>query len=206
MIEAFSLKTAHHFGDALASQSRLRYRAFVQDRGLSHACYEGMEYDEFDTPAAVYLVWRDPEAVVRGVIRLMPTTELYMAERYWPGLFQSRPLPKQKDVWETSRVCVDRKYPDPVRKRIMPELLCGLHEFCEGLGITAVVGVTRRALLDGYLPGAVQWLCEPTEVEGNLESAFWTSAGNIRPTAHCEALGIASSVLTLDPPRMRVAF
>jgi acyl homoserine lactone synthase len=205
MIDAFSLKTAHHFGDALASQARLRHRVFVEDRGLPHLSYQGMEYDEFDTPAAAYLVWRDPDAVVRGLIRLTPTTEPYMAERYWPGLFQSRSLPKQADVWETSRVCVDRKYADPVRKRVMPELLCGLHEFCLGLGITAVVGVTRRALLDGYLPGGVEWLCEPTEVEGNLESAFWTPAENIRPMAHCEALGIAPGVLSLEPSLPRVA-
>jgi acyl homoserine lactone synthase len=205
MIEAFSLKTAHYFGDAFASQSRLRYRVFVETCGLSHASYDGMEYDEFDTPAAVYLVWRDADAVVRGLIRLIPTSERYMAEKFWPHLFQQRPLPKQKDVWETSRVCVDRNYNDPVRKRIMPELLCGLHEFCLGSGITAVVGVTRRALLDGYLPGAVQWLCEPTEVEGNLESAFWTPAQNILPTAHCEMFGIRQGVLSLDPVPHRVA-
>ena len=59
MIEAFSLKTAHYFGDVLASQAQLRYRVFVQHRGLHHTHYDCMEYDEFDTPAAVYLVWRD---------------------------------------------------------------------------------------------------------------------------------------------------
>ena len=45
MIEAFSLKTAHLFGDALASQARLRYRVFVQQRALPHPFYDGMEYD-----------------------------------------------------------------------------------------------------------------------------------------------------------------
>lgn len=202
MIEAFSLKNAHEFGDALASQARLRYRVFVEDRRLPHAFYDGMEFDEFDTPAAAYLTWRDPQQIVRGLIRLVPTTQPYMSEKYWPQLFQLRALPRRTDVWETSRVCVDRNYNDPIRKRIMPELLCGLYEFCVQEKIEAVVGVTRRALLDGYLPGGVQWLCEPVEVEGNLESAFWTPAPNIRPQAHCEALGIARSVLASGTQRV----
>src|SRR5215831_13673730 len=82
MIEAFSLKNAHYFGDALASQARLRYRVFIQQRGLDHAHYDRMEYDEFDTPAAVYLVWRDQAQVVRGLMRCVPTSVPYMLERY----------------------------------------------------------------------------------------------------------------------------
>jgi len=205
MIEGFSLKTAHYFGDAFASQARLRYRVFVEGLGLPHSFYGDMEYDEFDTPAAVYLVWRDPELIVRGLIRVVPTSEPYMAEKYWSAMFQSRPVPKRKDIWETSRVCVDSNYNKEARKRVMPELLCGLHEFCLSERITAVVGVTRRVLLDGYLPGGVEWLCEPTEVEGNLESAFWTPAANIRPRIHCEKYGISPGILCLEPVRREAA-
>lgn len=205
MIEAISLKTAHHFGDALASQARLRYRVFVQDRALPHSSYDEMEYDEFDTPAAVYLVWRDPDLIVRGLIRVVPTSVPYMAEKYWSELFQLRKLPKSKEVWETSRVCVDRAYDPTVRKIIMPELLCGLQEFCLSEDIRAVVGVTRRALLDGYLPGGVEWLCDPTEVEGNLESAFWTPVEHIRPHMHCEMHKIGQRVLSLEPVYHKVA-
>ena len=68
MIEAFSLATAHLFQDALASQARLRFRVFVEQRGLPHSHYDGLEYDEFDTPSAVYLVWRDQGQVVRGLV------------------------------------------------------------------------------------------------------------------------------------------
>src|SRR5262245_62864515 len=121
MIEAFSLKTAHHFGDALASQARLRHRVFVQQRALPHSTYDGMEYDEFDTPAAVYLVWRDPTLVVRGLMRLVPTTVPYMLERYWPFLCQTRALPKSDRVLEVSRVCVDRTYDASVRLVIRSE-------------------------------------------------------------------------------------
>ena len=110
MIEAFSFRNAHQFGDSLASQARLRYRVFVLDRSLPHHYYDGMEYDEFDTPAAVYLVWRDPKMIVRGLIRMIPTSVPYMLKSYWPFLCQTRDLPAAEDVWEASRICVDRSY------------------------------------------------------------------------------------------------
>ena len=59
MIDVVTLATAHYFGDALASQARLRYRMFVACRNIEHAHFDGMEYDRFDTPSAVYLLWRD---------------------------------------------------------------------------------------------------------------------------------------------------
>lgn len=58
MIETFSLASAHLYQDASASQARLRYKIFVQQWGLRHAHYDGLEYDEFDMPSAVYFVIR----------------------------------------------------------------------------------------------------------------------------------------------------
>jgi acyl homoserine lactone synthase len=205
MIEAFSLKTAHYFGDALASQARLRYRVFIEHHALDHKYYDGMEYDEFDTPAAVYLVWRDPQAVVRGLIRLVPTTVPYMMQTYWPYLCQRRVLPKSPTVWESTRVCVDRDYTPTARKVIMPELLCAVHEFCLTNGYEAVVGVTRKHLLETYLPGKIEWLGETQEIEGNEEAAFWVSTDDMRPQAACVKYGIADSVLTFEPVERRIA-
>jgi acyl homoserine lactone synthase len=205
MIEAFSLKNAHLFGDALASQARLRHRVFVERRALIHSSYDGMEYDEFDTPAAVYLVWRDSTLTVRGLIRIAPTSVPYMLRSYWPHLCQSRALPQSPDVWEMTRVCVDHAFRSPLRKRIIPELLCALQEFCFHNNVTAIIGVTRRHLVDHYLPEGVEWLGEPAEIEGEQETAFWIPAGFLKPGAHCEALGITQPMLSLEPATQRVA-
>ena len=40
--------------------------------------FQGMEYDQYDTPAATYFVWQDGEGVVRGVARVIPTDRPYM--------------------------------------------------------------------------------------------------------------------------------
>ncbi|MGP0091332.1 MAG: acyl-homoserine-lactone synthase [Xanthobacteraceae bacterium] len=205
MIEAFSLKTAHHFGDALASQARLRYQVFVQHRALPHTHYDGMEYDEFDTPAAVYLVWRDPNLIVRGLLRLSPTTVPYMLEKNWPYLCQRRDLPKSPWVWEATRVCVDRTYPSRIRQTIMPALLCAVEEFGLQNDIRATVGVTRKHLLDHYLGAGVEWLGDTMEIEGEQEAAFWIPTENMRPWSYCAKLGLPDRVLSFEPLDRRIA-
>jgi acyl homoserine lactone synthase len=204
MIEGFSLKTAHLFGDALASQARLRYRVFVQHRGLPHPHHDGMEYDEFDTPAAFYLVWRDRSAEVRGMFRLIPTSLPYMLERYWPHLCRLRPLPKCACIWEANRVCVDRSYDHHTRKLIIPELLCALQEFCRARDIQAVVGVTRQHFVAHYIPSGVEWLGQPAEVEGELEAAFWIPAERLRPELRCKKFELPQQLLLMEP-RGRIA-
>lgn len=205
MIEAFSLKTAHLFGDALASQARLRYRVFVQQRALPHAFYDGMEYDEFDTPAAVYLVWRDPRMIVRGLIRLVPTSVPYMMETYWPELCRLRRLPKDEDVWEASRVCVDRSYDPRIRRTIMPELLCAVEEFSRHNGARAAIGVTRKHLIDHYLRKGVEWLGDTMEIEGEQEACFWIPTSHMRPVLACAKYGLPDDVLSLEPLSHRIA-
>jgi acyl homoserine lactone synthase len=205
MIEAFSLNTAHQFGDALASQARLRHRVFVERRALPHTSYDGMEYDEFDTPAAVYLVWRDSNQIVRGLIRTAPTCVPYMLETYWPHLCRARALPKSRDVWEMTRVCVDRDFAPSVRKRIIPELLCALQEFCRHNAVAAVVGVTRQHLLNYFLRDGVQWLGDVAEIEGEPEAAFWVPTEHLKPQSHCRTYGINPPVLSLEPVTQRIA-
>ena len=147
MIEAFSLATAHLYQDALASQARLRYQVFVQQRGLAHSSFDSLEFDEFDTPSAVYLVWRDDDRVVRGLARLLRTDRPYMLASYWPYLVESRDLPATDTIWEVTRVCVDKAVQPELRRTIFPELLCAISEFLEARGGEGMVGVTRQHLL-----------------------------------------------------------
>lgn len=189
MIEAFSLSTAHLFQDALASQARLRYRVFVEQRGLPHRYHEDLEFDEFDTPAAVYLVWRDDRNIVRGLIRLLRTDRPYMLKSYWPHLVREA-LPQSADIWEITRVCVDKTVAPEIRRAIIPELLCavaGHLELCAGEGI---VGVTRAHLLSHFIRRGIQWLGQPDEIEGEVERAFFVPREFIRPEYHCRKYGI----------------
>jgi len=196
MIEVFSQKTAYLLRDALASQAQLRYRVFVESRKLPHDHFDGMEYDPFDTPAARYLVWRDESATVRGLMRVMPTNLPYMLQRYWPHLVKDGHLPCSPQVWELTRGCVDKGVVPERRARIVPELLCGMQDLFERLGVRSVIGVSRPRLISTYIRSGVRWLGEPDLVEGQIEAAFAVPTEHIRPILHCYKLNIEKPVLS----------
>ncbi len=58
-VVSLSWETAHLHGETWISHHRLRHRLFVERQGWEIPTYRGMEYDEFDTPAAQYLLWVD---------------------------------------------------------------------------------------------------------------------------------------------------
>jgi len=195
MIEAFSLATSHRFQDALASQARLRHQVFVEQRGLPHTSYEGLEFDEFDTPAAKYLVWRDEKLRVCGLARLLPTTLPYMMRSYWPHLVADGKLPSSPRIVEVTRVCVDKSL-DPERRRaIFPELLCAIQEILSMTGGVGMIGVTKEHLLAHFVRTGIRWLGPPDEIEGEIERAFFVPTAAIRPEHHCIKYGIGRRVL-----------
>ncbi|MHC4044399.1 GNAT family N-acetyltransferase [Bradyrhizobium xenonodulans] len=194
MIEAFSLSTAHLFQDAMASQARLRYRVFVERCGLPHLHHDDLEFDEFDTPAALYFVWRDHDRVVRGLIRLLRTDRPYMLKAYWPELVRGA-LPASAGICEMTRVCVDRAVPAMARRFILPELLCAVADHVENSGGEGVVGVTRAHLLTHYVRNGVEWLGEPATVEGETERAFFVPHTCLRPEHHCAKYGIGDATM-----------
>jgi len=198
MIEAFSLATAHLYQDALASQARLRYRVFVRQRGLCHSFYNDLEYDEFDTPSAIYLVWRDPRGIVRGLVRLLQTDRPYMLKIYWPELVGTRALPNSSRIFEMTRVCVDKGVAPSTRARILPELLVATEEFLTSNRATGIIGVTRAHLLSHFIRDGIRWLGEPALIEGEVERAFFVPTGCLRPRYHCEKYGIPDTVLAFS--------
>lgn len=206
MIDVVTLATAHLFGDALASQARLRYRMFVACRSIDHAHFDGMEYDRFDTPAAVYLLWRDADGEVRCMTRLLRTTEPYMVRSYWPHLADECDLPSSPDVWEGTRLCADIGLDRRIRQRALAEVLCGVTEFLEAQGATKLIGVTSRAQALRLFPRDLEWLGEDAPIEGRMESAFRIPVGSIAPEGARETYGFAPSVLCVDgraPERVR---
>lgn len=141
MILAVSIENAHLYGDVLPSIYKLRYRGFKERQNYQVPSYKGMEYDAYDTPATTYLAWRDDAGVVRGCARLFPTTLPYMIEEIWPELLGTTPAPKNKDIWEASRLCIDKSLSPELRKHIQGEILCALQEFGLSKNIRWMIGV-----------------------------------------------------------------
>lgn len=147
-IQVFTQATAHYFGDALVEQGRLRKRFCIDNRGWKQPVAQGMEFDEFDTPNAWYLVYRDDDGRVWACNRYIPTTAPYMIELLWPDMVTEAPVPKSPGIWEQSRFCIDDDLPRKNKGIVIGELLRGMQEFNQVMGIEEV-----------------WWMAEPKNVE-----------------------------------------
>lgn len=128
-VDCVTIATSHFFGDAIAAQFRLRYRIFVERRHWTVPCWDGMEFDQFDTPATAYFVWRDDTGEARGIARIAPTQLPYMLQTLWPDMVTNEPLPCDPKVWEGSRIGIDDSIDAGLRRRILGELFCAYLEF-----------------------------------------------------------------------------
>ncbi len=121
-------ETAHLHGETWIDHHRLRHRLFVERQDWDVPAYRGMEYDEFDTPAAWYLLWLDERGETRGAVRLLPTTRPYMLQQLWPQLLRGAP-PESDAVWEATRFGCDGGLDARRRRIVVAELLCAMQEF-----------------------------------------------------------------------------
>ena len=147
MIDAVTFETAHCLGDILPALLRLRFRMFVERNRYNVPHLRKMEWDAFDTPAAVYFAWRDETGKPRAAARLIPTTFPYMIKELWPDMVDSGTLPEGADTWEISRLGVDRGLTAAERHRILGELMCASGEFAALFGVTSYLLVTHPQVI-----------------------------------------------------------
>jgi len=139
-IVCVSWESAHLNGEAWISHHRLRHRIFVERQHWDVPSHNGLEYDQFDTPAATYVVWLDDRRQARGVTRLIPTTRPYMVQSLWPELIRGPP-PHSAAIWEATRFGCDRDLDGRTRRRVVAELICGCQEFGISNGIAKYICV-----------------------------------------------------------------
>ncbi len=208
MIEVVTWETAHLFGDALADQYRFRYRQFVERDGWDVPNYRQMEYDQFDTPAAVYLLWRDSALRVRGMVRLIPTSRPYMLSQLWDFLAPPDGLPSCDEVWENTRFAVDRTLPPHLRKQVMGELVLASLEFGLEHGVASYLLVSPLWILRGSLTaaGLEHDILNTTDRLGPRAVAVARVEVSSRILGQSrQALGVAASVITPAPELERLA-
>lgn len=136
-----SIENTYEYGDVMPQMLRLRYREFKERQDYDIPTFKYMEYDTYDTPATVYVVWRDDDGIVHGCSRMAPTDRAYMIEDLWPDMVTSMPLPSQADIWESSRFCIDSGLPAAMRQRIKLEILQAKIEYALTAGIKGMIGV-----------------------------------------------------------------
>ncbi|HEU5048482.1 MAG TPA: acyl-homoserine-lactone synthase [Rickettsiales bacterium] len=140
-VHIVSIENAHKYGDIIPQMLRLRYKEFKERQSYDIPIFKDMEYDTYDTPATVYVIWRGEDGVVRGCSRMAPTDRAYMIKNLWPDMVTTMELPEGNDIWESSRFCVDRNLPAAMRKLVKLEILQAKIEYALAVGIKGMVGV-----------------------------------------------------------------
>jgi len=210
MIDCVNYETAHLFGDAIPAQFRLRHRIFVDRQHWNLSTIRGMEYDQYDTPATQYLIWRDVDGEARGIARLNPTDRPYMFKDVFSDHFEVDNPPSSPEIWEGTRFGVDRGLDATSRNRIIAELLAACLEFGISAGIkqylvlmplvvlkrtfpkmgcsVKIIGAEKRMGLDVVAPA----MCDVSpEILANLHSKTGILHAVLR-TAHDLQMGQAA--------------
>jgi acyl homoserine lactone synthase len=145
-VECVTLATSHHFpGNPLAEQHRLRYRCVIERQDWQVPSIDAMEYDQYDTPATTYLIWRDGAGIARGVSRLCPTDRPFMLQEVFSHMVTYEAMPGGPRTLEGSRFCIDRRLESSQRRRIAQEIVLAYLEYGLKRQIEQIIGVMYPA-------------------------------------------------------------
>ncbi|MFA5580804.1 MAG: acyl-homoserine-lactone synthase [Paracoccaceae bacterium] len=147
-----SFDNMHNHGELFANMLRARHETFIQQAKWDLPEADGMEYDQYDTPASRWIAVHEFGQVLAG-IRLTPTTTrcgiyTYMIRDAQRGLLDSIPAnllydeaPVAPHIWESSRIFVSQRVPAKLRMRVQMNLISEMTITARQLGATSVLGL-----------------------------------------------------------------
>lgn len=147
-----SFSSLGEHGDLFADLLRARKKAFVDGQNWDLPTSDGMEYDQYDTPASRWIAVHDRGKIMAG-IRLTPTTARcgeysYMIRDAQLGLLPSIPrqllfaeAPVDSTIWESSRIFVDPDVPASERSKVHLDLMNEMIIQARKLGAKEVLGL-----------------------------------------------------------------
>lgn len=147
-----SFNNMHSYGELFPNLLRARKQTFIVQNNWDLPEADGMEYDQYDTPASRWIAVHEGGDVLAG-IRLTPTTARcgiysYMIRDAQRGLLESIPsnlldfeAPVDSNIWESSRVFVSQKVPAIKRMRVQASLMSEMIKTSRALGATEVLGL-----------------------------------------------------------------
>lgn len=141
MISCISVENTHEFGKVLRSQFKLRYDCFIERQQYDVSVYKDMEFDQYDTPAANYLVYHTEDGVALGASRLTPTSVSCMLKDLWPDLVTDKTLLSCDHIWEGTRYCIAKDIEPDLRQKIVHEMASAYLEFGIHMRLSKIIGL-----------------------------------------------------------------
>jgi N-acyl-L-homoserine lactone synthetase len=151
-VTTLSFGNMHNHGELFAKVLRARHETFIQTANWDLPEADGMEYDQYDTPASRWIAVHQLGEVLAG-IRLTPTTARcgiysYMIRDAQLGLLDSIPsnllyeeAPVASYIWESSRIFVSPRVPSKLRMRVQINLIAEMTRTARELGASSVLGL-----------------------------------------------------------------
>lgn len=147
-----SFENMHNHGELFANVFRARRQTFIVQNKWDLPEADGMEYDQYDTPASRWVAVHELGRVLAGV-RLTPTTTrcgiyTYMIKDAQRGLLDTIPqnllfdeAPVAEHIWESSRIFVSHDVPAKERNRVQMHLISEMTKSARELGASSVLGL-----------------------------------------------------------------
>ncbi|NOX72963.1 MAG: N-acyl-L-homoserine lactone synthetase [Alphaproteobacteria bacterium] len=147
-----SFHNMHNHGELLVNLFKARRETFISQNHWDLPEAEGLEYDQYDTPASRWIAVHEDGKILAG-IRLTPTTAkcgmyTYMIRDAQKGMLESIPsdllyfnAPVDERIWESSRVFVSRDVPARLRIKVQAELMSEMMKAGRALGATQILGL-----------------------------------------------------------------
>ncbi|MES2846225.1 MAG: acyl-homoserine-lactone synthase [Pseudomonadota bacterium] len=147
-----SFQNMHNHGELFVNLLKARRTSFILRRNWNLPEAEGMEFDQYDTPASRWIAVHENGEVLAG-IRLTPTTAkcgmyTYMIRDASKGMLDGIPsnllyfdAPVDPHIWESSRVFVSDKVPANLRIKVQTELMQEMINAARALGATKILGL-----------------------------------------------------------------
>ncbi len=131
-------------GDAaMRAMFAARKRVFVDMLQWDLPVLEDMyEIDQFDTPAAEYLILLGSEGEHRASARLLASTGPHLLSDLYPWLCDEA-VPRGPAIWEISRFCVDPHQTASERRGARDELVTALADYALRHHITDYTGIAE---------------------------------------------------------------
>jgi acyl homoserine lactone synthase len=145
-----SFQNMHQHGDLFVNLLRARRKSFIVRNNWRLPEAEGMEFDQYDTPASRWIAVHDKGEVLAGV-RLTPTTArvgmyTYMIRDAQRGMLDSIPsdlmdfeAPVDPKIWEASRIFVSNSVPARLRKKVQGDLMYEMIRTARSLGAQKII-------------------------------------------------------------------
>lgn len=157
-----SFSNIHEHGPLFLNFMRERKKVFIDRLGWELPHSDGMEFDQYDTPNARYIIQHEGDKVLGGM-RLIPTTSQvgvysYMMRDAQQGRLDSLPCnllngvaPVNEHIWECTRVFISEGIPNKQRRAIQFSMVQSMIELSrEQFGATSLLAITHHTWFRWY--------------------------------------------------------